>query len=143
MSRQASNSRTPSRSPSRSSRLDTNEVNRFVVTHAGDPSHKIFDAITKNSQLKVQQIVSKLNTVNIVDMNGTSILHYAVMLGNVFMAGYLIRLGANVNTITKDQMRSPLYSAYMNGNTLMIAMLKSAGAKVIKDKYGWYPENGK
>lgn len=128
MSRQASN---------------PNEMNRFVITHAGNPAHKIFDAVLRNSQTKVHQIASKLNTVNIIDTNGTSILHYAVMLGNIFMVGFLIQLGADVNTITKDQMRSPLYSAYMNGNVVMITMLKSAGAKVVKDKYGWYPENGK
>lgn len=96
-----------------------------------------------NSLELIKGFTTKINTVNILDVNGLSILHYAVMNERVSIVKYLISQGADLNTTTKDQGRSPLYSAYMNGNRMIIAMLKIAGAKVIKDKYGWYPENGK
>jgi len=118
-------------------------MNRIIITRVGQPMHVIFEVIMLNSLEVVKGLTIKANTVNITDVNGLSILHFAVMNERVSIVEYLIKQGADVNTVTKDQQRSPLYSAYVNGNRLIIAMLKIAGAKIIKDKYGWFPENGK
>lgn len=119
------------------------QLNRVVVSRTGQSLHLIFEAILLNSLKAVKSITSRANTVNITDVNGLSILHYAVMNERFQIVEYLIKQGANVNTFTKDQNRSPLYSACMLGNKILISMLMNAGAMAVKDKYGWFPENGK
>jgi len=59
---------------------------------------------------------------------GWAALHYAVINGDVELAKYLIKYGANVNKATGEG-STPLYLAKLGGNETIIKILKNAGAK--------------
>jgi len=103
-------------------------------------SYGIFDAITRDSLGEVRRILVKEGTMNICDAVGTTALHHAVLMENERIVEFFIRNGAEVNSGTSDQGRSPLYSAYVLRNFHIIKILERAGAKKIADKYYWYPD---
>lgn len=117
-----------------------NRANPVMMVRAGDRGHAIFDAITRNSLTTVKEIIRDLETSNVTDVMGTSALHYAVMMNRKTILEWLILEQADVNTTTHDQGRSPLYSACLNGNTILASILVGAGAKVKRDKYNWFPD---
>jgi Ankyrin repeat len=94
------------------------------VSTAKDPEYKIF--------------VKDAETADIFDISNTSAFHYAVMVANVEIMELLIRRGVNVNTKT-NQGISPLYTAYMLRNPIVINILRREDAIKINDKWGWYP----
>jgi ankyrin repeat protein len=110
----------------------------LVITSA-HPCYRVFDAIQSNKLRLVLQMIVKLRTINVCDKMGVSLLHFAVMTQRVEIAKELIALRASWNTYTFHQHRSPLYSAYLNGNTELIKILIDAGAKCVPDKTGYFP----
>lgn len=72
---------------------------------------------------------SCINHINCVDSNGHTLLHLAIQYNYVRLARYLIRSGANVNTISKKR-STPLYSAVYIGNYRLVKLLVTKGANV-------------
>mmetsp|Transcript_28648 Transcript_28648/g.50437 ORF Transcript_28648/g.50437 Transcript_28648/m.50437 type:complete len:216 (+) Transcript_28648:352-999(+) len=61
--------------------------------------------------------------VNCVDFNGWRPLHLACSLGKTNMAQILIRNGADVNAVTRQEGDTALHLAAINGHTLAVELL--------------------
>lgn len=111
----------------------------MIVINSGNPYYVVFDAINTGNCTKVRRLVTSLKTPDICDPAGVSILHYAVMTDQLSIVVELLGLGADCNTCTFGQKRTPLYSAHFNGNRSMIMLLEKVGAKYVNDSTGYFP----
>jgi ankyrin repeat protein len=77
--------------------------------------------------------------INLLNPNGYTLLHEAVMNKNLGMAKIFIQQGADVNMFSATQM-NPLYYAADCGQVEMVKLLLDAGALIdAKSTQGWSP----
>ena len=89
----------------------------------------IFTLAKKNNNNKLFKLISKdKSNINKLNKEGYSLLHIAIMKGNINMLNKLLQLKANPNITTTNKKQTPLHFAYIYGNDKakeIIKILKS------------------
>ena len=79
----------------------------------------IFYAVECNDLEKVEQLLKNDNSkINDLNEEGLSVLHIAVIKGNLKMINLLLKYGANSNILSEKKKQSPLHLAYLNQNSM-------------------------
>ncbi len=117
----------------------------------------LFEAIQKNNERQVQQLLKKKTDVDVYDQNGWSPLHWAVYKGNLNIVKLLIAYKANIHIRPKkafmlfidgnfyygNEKSTPLHIASNMGHTKIVVLLVQKGADLnAKDKYNITPLHG-
>ena len=87
----------------------------------------LFEAVKNGDTAAVRALLDKGGDVNAPDVDGTTVLHWAVSRDNLEVADLLIRAGANVRATNRYGV-APLSLACLNGNVAMVGKLLQAGA---------------
>jgi ankyrin repeat protein len=89
----------------------------------------IFTLAKKNNNNKLFKLISNdKSNINKLNKEGYSLLHIAIMKGNINMLNKLLQLKANPNITTTNKKQTPLHFAYIYGNDKskeIIKILKS------------------
>ena len=87
----------------------------------------LIEAVKNGDTAAVRALLDKGGDVNAPDVDGTTVLHWAVSRDNLEVADLLIRAGANVRATNRYGV-APLSLACLNGNVAMVGKLLQAGA---------------
>ena len=87
----------------------------------------LIEAVKNGDTASVRALLDKGSDVNAPEVDGTTVLHWAVSRDNVDVADLLIRAGANVRATNRYGV-APFSLACLNGSVAMVAKLLQAGA---------------
>jgi ankyrin repeat protein len=87
----------------------------------------LIEAVKDGDTAAVRALLDKGGDVNAPEVDGTTVLHWAVSRNNLDVADLLIRAGANVRATNRYGV-APLSLACLNGSEAMVAKLLQAGA---------------
>ena len=104
---------------------------------------ELFGLIQEGNLEKLSEIFrtnENLKNVNVVNENGNTLLHAAIILGKNDIVKYLIRMKCDLNIKNEMNSATPLHLAVFKKNYEAVKMLLDAGAnKEIKDIKGMTP----
>ncbi len=87
----------------------------------------LIEAVKNGDTATVRALLDEGSDVNAPEVDGTTVLHWAVSRDNVDVADLLIRAGANLRVANRYGV-APLSLACLNGSVAMVAKLLQAGA---------------
>ena len=96
----------------------------------------LIEAVKDGDAEAVRALLDKGGDVNVSEVDGTTVLHWAVHRDHVDVTDLLIRAGANVRAKNRYGV-APLSLACLNGSEAMVAKLLQAGADPETSSAGW------
>jgi uncharacterized protein len=106
---------------------------------------EIFIAAQKGDTLSLRRFLyDKPQLVGAYSPEGWTPLHLAAHFGHLETAKELVTEGAEVNSVSKNEMaNNPLHAAVAGNHTIMVAFLIDSGADVNNKQHGgWTPLHG-
>ena len=98
-----------------------------VGSAAAQSASPLLDAIKRNDEGAIRQLLARRTAVNAADADGSTPLHLAAQRNDLQLVTRLLAAGARADAVTRYNV-TPLYLAALNGNTAMIERLLDAGA---------------
>ena len=89
------------------------------------PHSNLFTAIEYNDIERVNKLLKQDNSqIDNLNEEGLSLLHIAVIKGNIKMINLLLSYGANSNILSDKKKQTPLHLAYLNQNSVTEDIIK-------------------
>ena len=91
----------------------------YTSSYIRKPAHYniLINAIENNNLKKVKELLNKdVSNINLLNKNGISPLHIAVINGNLEIINFMLEKGANPNITSLNKKQTPLHYAYIFKN---------------------------
>ena len=102
-----------------------NKSREYLNTSNITSNNNLFTLIEYNNIEKMNELLKQDNShINDLNEEGLSLLHIAVIKGNIKMINLLLSYGADPNILSDKMKQTPLHLAYLNQNSLTEDIIK-------------------
>ena len=103
-------------------------VSMTVVLFGASADFRLVDAAQQGDIQAVLSMVAEEVDLNVAQGDGMTALHWAVYRNDLEMSELLVKAGANIRVVTREEALTPLFLSAGTGNAKLIQLLVDNGA---------------
>ncbi|KAN0025947.1 hypothetical protein ACTFIU_001711 [Dictyostelium citrinum] len=117
--------------------IDSNDNNNNQIKD-NDNNNESEEIKEQQQQQLIQPQLTLKSIINLIDLEGNTSIHYAIMRKNKAMVSYLIDCGANLDIQNLEEGHTPLHWACIKADSSFVLQLVENGADIhLTDKRGY------